>query len=111
GGGGEYCGACRVMSSGKRHSCQPDCDHPGRAGGVRRPPPRGATRARAVCEAALAAAQHAAEVTAVEPEGAGGACVLHDCVPSKTFIASSDVVTAYRDTEEFGVRSGGLSGG
>jgi dihydrolipoamide dehydrogenase len=59
-------------------------------------------------EAALVAAQLDAEVTVVEAEGAGGACVLHDCVPSKTFIASSDVVTAYRDTEQFGVRSGGL---
>jgi dihydrolipoamide dehydrogenase len=59
-------------------------------------------------EAALVAAQLEADVTVIEAEGAGGACVLHDCVPSKTFIASSDVVTAYRDTEEFGVRSGGL---
>ncbi len=41
-------------------------------------------------------------------KGAGGACVLHDCVPSKTFIASSDVVTGYRDTEEFGIHSDGL---
>ena len=54
-------------------------------------------------EAALVAAQLGAEVTVVEAEGAGGACVLHDCVPSKTFIATSDVVTAHRDTEEFGV--------
>jgi dihydrolipoamide dehydrogenase len=60
-------------------------------------------------EAALVAAQFDAEVTVVEAEGAGGACVLSDCVPSKTFIASSDVVTAYRDTERFGVRSGGLA--
>jgi pyruvate/2-oxoglutarate dehydrogenase complex dihydrolipoamide dehydrogenase (E3) component len=59
-------------------------------------------------EAALVAAQLAAEVTVVEREGAGGACVLHDCVPSKTFIASSDVVTAYRDTDRFGIRSAGL---
>src|SRR3954452_22919400 len=55
-------------------------------------------------EAALVAAQLGAEVTVVEAAGAGGACVLHDCVPSKTFIASSDVVTAYRDTEQFGIR-------
>ncbi|GAA2635098.1 NAD(P)H-quinone dehydrogenase [Dactylosporangium fulvum] len=54
-------------------------------------------------EAALVAAQLDAEVTVIEAEGAGGACVLHDCVPSKTFIASSDVVTAHLDTEEFGV--------
>jgi dihydrolipoamide dehydrogenase len=60
-------------------------------------------------EAALVAAQLDAEVTVVEADGAGGACVLSDCVPSKTFIASSDVVTAYRDTERFGVRSGGLA--
>ncbi|HEV7897396.1 MAG TPA: NAD(P)H-quinone dehydrogenase [Planosporangium sp.] len=60
-------------------------------------------------EAALVAAQLGAEVTVVEREGAGGACVLHDCVPSKTFIASSDVVTAYRDTEEFGIRGASLA--
>jgi NAD(P)H dehydrogenase (quinone) len=55
-------------------------------------------------EAALVAAQLDAEVTVVEASGAGGACVLSDCVPSKTFIASSDVVVGYRDTERFGVR-------
>jgi dihydrolipoamide dehydrogenase len=59
-------------------------------------------------EAALVAAQLDADVTVVEAQGAGGACVLHDCVPSKTFIATSDVVTGYRDTERFGVRGGGL---
>jgi dihydrolipoamide dehydrogenase len=61
-------------------------------------------------EAALVAAQLDAEVTVVEAEGAGGACVLHDCVPSKTFIASSDVVTAYRNPEDFGVRGAGIDG-
>ena len=60
-------------------------------------------------EAALVAAQLEAEVTVVEAQGAGGACVLSDCVPSKTFIASSEVVTAYRDTDEFGVHAGGLA--
>jgi dihydrolipoamide dehydrogenase len=60
-------------------------------------------------EAALVAAQLDAQVTVVEAEGAGGACVLSDCVPSKTFIAASDVVTGYRDTEEFGVHAGGLA--
>jgi dihydrolipoamide dehydrogenase len=60
-------------------------------------------------EAALVAAQLDASVTVVEAEGAGGACVLSDCVPSKTFIASSEVVTGYRDTEEFGIRSAGLA--
>ncbi len=60
-------------------------------------------------EAALVAAQLDAQVTVVEANGAGGACVLSDCVPSKTFIAASDVVTGYRDTEEFGVHAGGLA--
>ena len=55
-------------------------------------------------EAALVAAQLGAEVTVVEADGAGGACVLSDCVPSKTFIASSDVVTAFRHGGSLGVR-------
>jgi NAD(P)H dehydrogenase (quinone) len=55
-------------------------------------------------EAALVAAQHGAEVTVVEADGVGGACVLSDCVPSKTFIASSDVVTAFHQGESLGVR-------
>jgi NAD(P)H dehydrogenase (quinone) len=59
-------------------------------------------------EAALVAAQLDADVTVIEAEGTGGACVLHDCVPSKTFIASSDVATGYRGTERFGVFTGGL---
>jgi NAD(P)H dehydrogenase (quinone) len=60
-------------------------------------------------EAALVATQLDADVTVIESDGAGGACVLSDCVPSKTFIASSEVVTGYRDTEEFGVHSEGMA--
>jgi pyruvate/2-oxoglutarate dehydrogenase complex dihydrolipoamide dehydrogenase (E3) component len=60
-------------------------------------------------EAALVAAQLDADVTLVEADGAGGACVLSDCVPSKTFIASSEVVTGYRHNDQFGIRSPGLS--
>ena len=56
-------------------------------------------------EAALVAAQLGAEVTLVERDGSGGACVLYDCVPSKTFIASSDVVTTFRGAEALGVRA------
>jgi dihydrolipoamide dehydrogenase len=61
-------------------------------------------------EAALVAAQLDADVTVVEADGAGGACVLSDCVPSKTFIASSEIVTGYRHNEQFGIRSAGLKG-
>jgi NAD(P)H dehydrogenase (quinone) len=56
-------------------------------------------------EAALVAAQLEADVTVVEADGAGGACVLFDCVPSKTFIASSDVVTAFHHGGSLGVRA------
>ncbi|MFL6239982.1 MAG: NAD(P)H-quinone dehydrogenase [Actinomycetes bacterium] len=41
-------------------------------------------------EAALVAAQLGAAVTVVEREGIGGACVLTDCVPSKTLISASE---------------------
>ncbi len=58
-------------------------------------------------EAALVAAQLDAEVTVVERDGAGGACVISDCVPSKTFIASSDAVTAVREAGKLGVHVDG----
>jgi pyruvate/2-oxoglutarate dehydrogenase complex dihydrolipoamide dehydrogenase (E3) component len=59
-------------------------------------------------EAALVAAQLAAEVTVVERDGLGGACVLYDCVPSKTFIATSETMTAFRNAAALGVRSLGV---
>ncbi|GAB3295920.1 NAD(P)H-quinone dehydrogenase [Parasphingorhabdus pacifica] len=55
-------------------------------------------------EAALVAAQHGADVTLVEPDGLGGACVLYDCVPSKTFIASAGARSGAGDARELGVR-------
>ncbi len=57
-------------------------------------------------EAALVAAQLGSEVTLVEDRGLGGACVLYDCVPSKTFIATSETMTAFRDAGTLGVRAG-----
>lgn len=55
-------------------------------------------------EAALVAAQHGAEVTVVEAEGLGGACVLYDCVPSKTFISSAGVRVSLRGAQELGIK-------
>ncbi|MDP9221751.1 MAG: NAD(P)H-quinone dehydrogenase [Actinomycetota bacterium] len=57
-------------------------------------------------EAALVAAQVGAEVTVIEAEGLGGACVLYDCVPSKTFIASSDAMTAFASADRLGIDAG-----
>jgi NAD(P)H dehydrogenase (quinone) len=56
-------------------------------------------------ESALVAARLGAEVTLVDRDGIGGACVLTDCVPSKTLIATSDRVTAFRDAPRVGVGS------
>lgn len=54
-------------------------------------------------EAALVGAQHGASVTLVDSDGIGGAAVLVDCVPSKTFIASTAVRTDLRRAEDLGV--------
>jgi NAD(P)H dehydrogenase (quinone) len=56
-------------------------------------------------EAALVAAARGpevADVTVVDSDGLGGACVLWDCVPSKTFIASSGVRTELRRAPNLG---------
>ncbi|MCV7383639.1 NAD(P)H-quinone dehydrogenase [Mycolicibacter longobardus] len=56
-------------------------------------------------EAALVAAAkgpEAVSVTVVDSDGLGGACVLWDCVPSKTFIASSGVRTELRRAPHLG---------
>jgi pyruvate/2-oxoglutarate dehydrogenase complex dihydrolipoamide dehydrogenase (E3) component len=58
-------------------------------------------------EAALVAAQLGADVTVIEQTGVGGACVLTDCVPSKTLIATSDVMTALALSPRLGVRFNG----
>jgi NAD(P)H dehydrogenase (quinone) len=55
-------------------------------------------------EAALVAAQLGADVVVVERDGLGGACVLADCVPSKTLIATSESITAFAGSEALGVR-------
>jgi pyruvate/2-oxoglutarate dehydrogenase complex dihydrolipoamide dehydrogenase (E3) component len=55
-------------------------------------------------EAALVAAQLGAEVTVVERDGLGGACVLTDCVPSKTLIATSGMMAALDGSAALGIR-------
>jgi dihydrolipoamide dehydrogenase len=57
-------------------------------------------------ESALVAAGLGANVTLIERDGIGGACVLTDCVPSKTLIATSDSVTAFRDAPQLGLQTG-----
>ena len=63
-------------------------------------------------EAALVAAQLGAEVTLAERDGLGGACVLTDCVPSKTLIETSSTVTVLNGSADLGIRAGtGWPGG
>ena len=54
-------------------------------------------------EAALVAAQLGAEVTVVDEDGLGGACVLTDCVPSKTLIESSSTMTSLSRAASLGL--------
>jgi dihydrolipoamide dehydrogenase len=55
-------------------------------------------------EAGLVAAQLGAEVTLVDSDGVGGSAVLTDCVPSKTLIATAELMTDVEGAEELGVR-------
>lgn len=55
-------------------------------------------------EAALVAAGSGADVTVVEAEGLGGAAVLTDVVPSKTLIATAEVMSTVLDSAELAVR-------
>ena len=57
-------------------------------------------------EAALVGAQLGGEVTLVDTDGLGGSAVLTDCVPSKTLIATAEVMTGVRESAELGLRFG-----
>ncbi len=54
-------------------------------------------------EAALVASRLGADVTLVERDGVGGSTVLTDCVPSKTLIATSDLLTDVSAAAELGI--------
>jgi len=58
-------------------------------------------------EAALVAVQLGAQVTLVDRDGVGGMCVLADCVPSKTFIATSEAMTTLSHADLVGVHTEG----
>jgi NAD(P)H dehydrogenase (quinone) len=55
-------------------------------------------------EAALVAAQLGAEVTVIDEDGLGGACVLTDCVPSKTLIESATTMTSLGRSASLGLQ-------
>ena len=57
-------------------------------------------------EAALVGSQLGGQVTLIERRGLGGSAVLTDVVPSKTLIATAEVMTTLRGAEELGLRLG-----
>lgn len=61
-------------------------------------------------EAALVGVQLGARVTLVERDGLGGSAVLTDCVPSKTLVATAEVVTLAREAGALGLTSGDADG-
>lgn len=58
-------------------------------------------------EAALVAAQLGAKVALVEETGVGGATVLTDCVPSKTLIATSNLLVEVAGSDQLGITTTG----
>ena len=62
-------------------------------------------------EAALVGSQLGGDVTLVESDGLGGSAVLTDCVPSKTLVATAEVMTGVRESAELGLRFGSTGQG
>ena len=57
-------------------------------------------------EAALVARQLGGDVTVVDTDGLGGSAVLTDCVPSKTLIATAEVMSEVRESSAVIVAGG-----
>src|ERR1700693_5390875 len=56
--------------------------------------------------AALRAAQLGADVTLIERAELGGTCLNWGCIPTKSLLASADVLRTVRNAAEFGVTVG-----
>jgi dihydrolipoamide dehydrogenase len=61
-------------------------------------------------EAALVGRQLGGDVTLVDTDGLGGSAVLTDCVPSKTLIATAEVMTEVHESAGLGLRFGDEDG-
>ncbi|MEO8827143.1 NAD(P)H-quinone dehydrogenase [Lapillicoccus sp.] len=60
-------------------------------------------------EAALVAARLGAGVTVIDRDGLGGACVLTDCVPSKTLVSTAGFASNRKTGTDLGVSAGDAS--
>jgi dihydrolipoamide dehydrogenase len=54
-------------------------------------------------ESALVAAQLGADVTVIDSDGVGGSAVITDCVPSKTLIATAELMAEMEEAAELGI--------
>ena len=61
--------------------------------------------------AAIRAAQRGASVALVEKEKLGGTCLNWGCIPTKTLLASTELVALARESEKFGVKIGSCRAG
>ena len=50
--------------------------------------------------------QLGADVVVIERDGLGGSAVLTDCVPSKTLVATAELMTSVQESRDLGVRLG-----
>jgi len=57
--------------------------------------------------AALKAAQLGAEVTVIEDTEVGGTCLNRGCIPTKTMIASSEMLSKVKELDKFGIELNG----
>lgn len=57
--------------------------------------------------AALKAAQLGAQVTVIEDREVGGTCLNRGCIPTKTLVATTDVLRKARNLEEYGIELAG----
>ncbi len=58
--------------------------------------------------AAIRAAQRGARVAIVEKEKVGGTCLNWGCIPTKTLLASTELISQAREAEKFGVKITGV---
>lgn len=59
--------------------------------------------------AAIKAAQNGKTVALIEVKEAGGTCLNRGCIPSKTLIASAEVLHKIMEAENFGIKVDGVS--
>ena len=53
--------------------------------------------------AASSAQSHGARVAILDPGPLGGLCILRGCMPTKTILRSSDIISLMRRAKEFGL--------